>query len=187
MQTFKRGEIHPETKMIFSHYKANGKIQWYSKEAWDNRIIRAKEFIKTERNKEYQKQWYIKNKEKKLKQTAINRNKRNEEYPLKSLLSSVKSGAKQRNLVFEIDYNYISELWINQKELCYYTKIPMKLTSRKKDPYQVSIDRLDSDIGYTRNNVVLCCQAVNYMKNDYKLEEFTNFLKSLFEALKLIQ
>lgn len=30
---YKRGYIHPKTGMIFSHYKNNGKEQWYSQEA----------------------------------------------------------------------------------------------------------------------------------------------------------
>ena len=62
----------------------------------------------------------------------------------------------------------------------------MKLTARQKDPYQVSIDRISSNLGYTEENTVLCCQAINYMKNDYSLEDFNLFKNSLQEALKLI-
>ena len=40
---YKRGDINSETEMIFSHYKGNGKEQWYSQEAWDNRIQKQKE------------------------------------------------------------------------------------------------------------------------------------------------
>lgn len=110
-----------------------------------------------------------------------------EEYPLKALLSSIKSGAKHRNLDFEIDYKFIQNLWETQKGLCFYTKIPMKLTARQKNPYQVSIDRIDSNSGYTIENTVLCCQSINYMKNDYSLEDFNLFINSLQEALKLIK
>ena len=183
---YKRGDIHPETGKIFSHYRGNGKEQWYSQEAWDKKIQRQKEFIKTDKSKEYQKQWYLKNKTKKLEQSKISSEKLVEEYPLKALLSSIKSGAKHRNLDFEIDYKFIQKLWKIQKGLCYYTKVPMKLTARKKDPYQVSIDRIDSSLGYTEKNTVLCCQAINYMKNDYSLEDFNLFKNSLQEALKLI-
>ena len=34
---FKKGDINSETGMIFSHYKGNGKEQWYSQEAWNKR------------------------------------------------------------------------------------------------------------------------------------------------------
>lgn len=183
---YKRGDIHPETGKIFSHYKGNGREQWYSQEAWDKRIQRQKEFNKTDRSKEYQKQWYLKNKAKKLKQSKINSKKLVEEYPLKALLSSIKSGAKNRKLDFEIDYEFIQKLWKIQKGLCYYTKVPMKLTARQKNPYQVSIDRIDSSLGYIKENTVLCCQSINYMKNDYSLKDFNLFINSLQEALNLI-
>ena len=183
---FKRGDINSETGMIFSHYKGNGKEQWYSQEAWNKRKQKQKEFIKTDKSKEYQRKWYLKNKAKKLEQSKINSKKLVEEYPLKSLLSSIKSGAKNRNLDFEIDYNFIQKVWKNQKGLCYYTKVQMKLTARQKDPYQVSIDRINSNLGYTEENTVLCCQAINYMKNDYSLKDFNLFKNSLQEALKLI-
>ena len=55
----------------------------------------------------------------------------------------------------------------------------MKYIAFKKDPFQVSIDRSDSSKDYTEDNVVLCCQAVNYLKNDYTIEDFNNFLKEL--------
>ena len=184
---YKRGDIHPETGKIFSHYRGNGKEQWYSQEAWDKKIQRQKEFIKTDKSKEYQKQWYLKNKTKKLEQSKISSEKLVEEYPLKALLSSIKSGAKHRNLDFEIDYKFIQKLWKIQKGLCYYTKVPMKLTARQKNPYQVSIDRIDSNLGYSIENTVLCCQSINYMKNDYSLKDFNLFINSLQEALKQIK
>jgi hypothetical protein len=182
-----RGDINFETEMIFSHYKGNGKEQWYSQEAWNKKIKKQKEFIKTDKSKEYQKQWYLKNKVKKLKQSKINSEKLIEEYPLKALLSNIKSGAKNRNLDFKINYEFILKLWKVQNGLCYYTKIPMKLTARQKNPHQVSIDRINSNLGYTEENTVLCCQAINYMKNDYSLEDFNMFKNSLQEALKLIK
>ena len=183
---YKRGDINSETEMIFSHYKGNGKEQWYSQEAWDNRIQKQKEFIKTDKSKDYQRQWYLKNKVKKLEQSKVITDKLVEEYPLKSLLSSIKSGANNRKLDFKIDYEFIQNLWETQNGLCFYTKVPMKLTARQKNPYQVSIDRIDSNLGYTTDNTVLCCQCINYMKNDYSLEHFTLFINSLQEALKLI-
>jgi len=183
---YKRGDINSKTGMIFSHYKGNGKEQWYSQEAWDRKKQKQKEFNKTDKSKEYQKQWYLKNKVKKLKQSKINNKKLVEEYPLKALLSSIKSGAKKRKLDFEINYSFIQKLWETQKGLCYYTKVSMKLTARQKNPYQVSIDRIDSNLGYTKENTVLCCQAINYMKNDYSLKDFNLFKNSLQKALKLI-
>lgn len=179
MQRFKRGDVHPETGMIFSHYKGTGREQWYSTEAWNKRIQTQKEFNKTQRSKDYQKEWYERNKDLKLMQSKINRQNRIEEFPLKALLSSVKSGARLRNLTFDIDYKFVQYLWEKQNGRCFYSNVEMKLIAMKKDPFQVSIDRINSSLGYTHDNVVLCCQCINYMKNDYSLDSFNLFLKSL--------
>ena len=186
MQKLKRGYFDEEKEMFFSHYKANGKEQWYSIKAWENRKKAQKEFNKTQKRKDYHKEWYVKNRDKKLSKSKIYTDKFIEEFPLKSLLSSAKSGAKSRKLVFEIDYTFIQYLWEKQQGLCFYTKMPMRLTARNKNPYQVSIDRINSNIGYTKNNSVLCCQSINYMKNDYDIDVFNDLIKSLQEALKLI-
>jgi len=36
----------------------------------------------------------------------------------------------------------------------------------------VSIDRIDSTKGYSKDNVQLVCMAANQMKNDLSMEEF---------------
>ena len=51
----------------------------------------------------------------------------------------------------------------------------------------LSIDRIDSNLGYSIENTVLCCQSINYMKNDYSLKDFNLFINSLQEALKQIK
>jgi hypothetical protein len=63
----------------------------------------------------------------------------------------------------------------------------MKYIAFNKNPFQVSIDRIESSKGYTKNNTVLCCQSINYMKNDYPIESFNLFFNSLQDALKLIE
>jgi hypothetical protein len=36
----------------------------------------------------------------------------------------------------------------------------------------VSIERIDSKVGYTSQNTILVCQAINRMKSDFKYEQF---------------
>jgi hypothetical protein len=179
MEDWKRGDVNPETQMIFSHYRANGKIQWYSIEAWNNRKLRQQEVNEKPETKKYFREWYIKNKKKHIEINKIATEKRKEEFPLRLLLSSIRSGAKKRKLIIDIDNAYILNLWNEQKGLCHYTNIPMKYVARNKNPFQVSIDRIDSSMGYIKGNVVLCCQAINYMKNDYSIVVFNEFLNML--------
>lgn len=83
--------------------------------------------------------------------------------------------AKRKNREFTITEQDIKLIWEKQQGLCYYTKQPMKL-SRDDNRYSVSLDRLDSSVGYIPGNVVLCCAAVNLMKNDLSVTEFTELV-----------
>ena len=44
----------------------------------------------------------------------------------------------------------------------------------------LSIDRLDSSKGYTKDNVVLVTAIVNSMKNDLSENEFIKIIKKIF-------
>jgi hypothetical protein len=43
----------------------------------------------------------------------------------------------------------------------------------------VSIERIDSKIGYTKDNTILVCGSINRMKSDFGFEEFYNLCKSV--------
>lgn len=180
---YKNGDKHPAKDLVFWSYLANGaKEQWCSPKSYKNKIKKRKEYQKSEKGREYQRQWYLKNKEKKLNQGKVNLKKRGEQAPLRCLYSSAKSTCKRRRFKFLINVEFIEQLWVEQEGKCFYTGIEMKHSAFKKDPFQVSIDRVDSKKDYTEDNTVLCCQSINYAKNSYKVVEFTLFL----EALKLI-
>ena len=44
----------------------------------------------------------------------------------------------------------------------------------------VSVERLDSSVGYTKENTVLVCNAVNRMKSDFEVDDFVYFCKKNF-------
>lgn len=46
------------------------------------------------------------------------------------------------------------------------------------------IDRVDSDYGYTMDNVEACCANCNYMKNNYYLDDFIDKCKKIYENTK---
>ena len=49
----------------------------------------------------------------------------------------------------------------NQNGLCYWFKVPLIPSNKSKHPQQPSLDRLDGNKGYTKDNVVLCCYSAN--------------------------
>lgn len=46
------------------------------------------------------------------------------------------------------------------------------MTSVVSLPQTISLDRRNPNLGYIKENVVLCCWIVNHMKQDYSIEEF---------------
>jgi hypothetical protein len=62
--------------------------------------------------------------------------------------------------VFQIDLNDIEQQWQKQNGKCFYTGVPMTVAINDA---RFSIDRRDSALGYTPENIVLCCH-INLMK-----------------------
>ena len=80
---------------------------------------------------------------------------------------SIKQNAEKRNLTFKITKEYVWEILINQNNLCYFSKLPISF----KDG-SASIDRLDSKLGYTNDNIVLVHKDINKLKTDFDLNYF---------------
>ncbi len=77
-----------------------------------------------------------------------------------------KANAKRRNIPFELNLGDIK----SSPLICYYTGT--KLTLNTNQPNTISLDRIDNSKGYTKDNVVFCCQFVNYMKGTLTHEQF---------------
>jgi len=98
--------------------------------------------------------------------------------------SNLKSSAKKRKLDFNLTPGYLLELFEKQNGLCYYTGVPLKLTSdndtfhskNQPDLDCLSFDRRDNDKGYTQGNVVLTCNGLNKLKGAATEVDFINFL-----------
>ena len=50
--------------------------------------------------------------------------------------------------------------------------------------YFCGIDRIDSNQGYVKNNVVACCETCNRMKWDYKLDDWINKMKKILKHME---
>lgn len=91
---------------------------------------------------------------------------------------SWRSSAKKRSIPWSLTESEIREIWDCQGGRCKYTGLAMALEPNK--PETVSLDRVDSSLGYSRENVVLCWTVVNKMKLDISLQRF----KELIELLR---
>ncbi len=87
---------------------------------------------------------------------------------------------KKRDLIkVEIEKSYLDHLWHHQKGLCFWTKVPILTSCLPKHPQRVSLDRVDSNLGYIEGNVVLCCRFANFGKSDADLKTWLEFLETL--------
>lgn len=105
----------------------------------------------------------------------------------KYLYKTYITGAKNRNHIFDLDFELFNQL-ISKN--CYYCNEAPKEASdhiiikrgntREPKICYNGIDRLDSCKGYTIDNVVSCCSVCNYMKNRLSQENFLNQINKIY-------
>jgi hypothetical protein len=98
--------------------------------------------------------------------------------PIRTKLLTAKNRAKLKNLEFDLDEPFILELFEKQNKKCRYSGLPISLD------YEInifSIDRIDSNVGYTKDNVCLCLANVNTMKLDMTIEDFFGVIEAIYK------
>ena len=75
----------------------------------------------------------------------------------------------------------INELYEKQNGLCFWFNVPLIPSNCSKHPQQPSLDRLDQNKGYIKDNVVLTCYSANIGRNENNLEIWKNFISLLFD------
>lgn len=98
-------------------------------------------------------QWYLKNHNK-----ALETQRARLKTPL-GRLRSIKSSAKTRKIDFLLTDAEAINIMDNP---CLYCG----------ELIPVGIDRVDSSVGYTKENSVACCSMCNYMKKDFSQKDF---------------
>lgn len=84
--------------------------------------------------------------------------------------NSIRSSANTRKIEFDLTEDEV--ILLIQKP-CFYCGTIGSRTSRTHDRFKFNgLDRIDSNFGYTKNNVVTCCSDCNYMKRNMSQTEF---------------
>lgn len=92
---------------------------------------------------------------------------------LRKRLKTAKCSSKSRGLEFDIDLFFLMDLYHKQDGKCAISDEEFDLSYiGNKSLKSISIDRIDSDKGYVKDNIQLVCWVINQMKNDLTMDEF---------------
>lgn len=91
---------------------------------------------------------------------------------------NLKRRADIKKLEFDLTYQDLIDIYEKQEKTCYYTKLPFSIFG-KKNYNTLSVDRLDSKKGYTKDNVVLALLCVNMFKSNYALEDMEDVFRAI--------
>lgn len=95
----------------------------------------------------------------------------------KFIKAKIRNTNLRKNLGNSLELDDVINLYKTQNGKCYYSGRELML--EKHNPQSLSIDRLDSNIGYHKENIVLCCSMVNYMKQEYDINLFLEFCNEI--------
>jgi hypothetical protein len=115
----------------------------------------------------------------------------------RKLYSRYKKGAKKRKIGFELGLAHFIQL---TKLNCFYCGIgpstktnPLLGSGYSDEKLSLSsivyngVDRIDSNRGYRKDNVVTCCESCNVSKRDLNITEFFKWAKRLSQNINLLE
>lgn len=97
--------------------------------------------------------------------------------------NTIKRNATVRNIEFNITIEYLWELFIKQNKKCRLSGLDLEFSQIRKDKSKqtVSIDRINSKIGYIEGNVQWVHKQINIMKNKISDEKFIWFCEQVYK------
>lgn len=106
--------------------------------------------------------------------------------PFEWLFNLLKASSSRRGFPFSLIYEDF--LIFTEEKECNYCGSPVNWCAysqnRNTRGYGYNLDRKDSSMGYSLDNVVVCCGVCNQAKNDLTVEEFKNWITSVSQRLE---
>jgi len=94
----------------------------------------------------------------------------------------VNLGAIKRNLEVTISSQEAYILLERQEFKCALSGVPIQLPVDGNDSQSASLDRINSGLGYIKDNIQWVHRDVNYMKNGFSTDYFVNFCRLIASA-----
>lgn len=126
--------------------------------------------------KKYNSDYYLKNRGELLQKTKIRKTQNWSSH----LIWAIKVRTKKKKFATEIDFDsdYLKDLFKTQNGKCYWSNLKMLEQASNHNLFQVSVDRLDNNKSYTKDNIVLCCLMINYARNNCDFNTWTDIMKN---------
>ena len=157
------------------------------------KLIKMEKFIKQKKSQygsrskqkaEYDKTRYEKNKDKIREKFKKRWNDITINNPMKALLYCLRGNSRNKKTQCTITINDLWDIYNKQNGRCYYTNLRMELKWRSGSLYQISPDRLNPCMGYEKDNVVLCCKAINFAKSYSTEKEIKKFINDIADQFR---
>lgn len=110
-------------------------------------------------------------------QRIKNKNKYGLDFILTRKFKETKARCLKNNIEFDLTLDFLLEKYSKQNGKCFFSGMTLFLSTCSV--YSLSIDRLNSKKGYTKDNINLICAVVNFMKTDIDHIEFIDFCKKI--------
>lgn len=97
--------------------------------------------------------------------------------------SYLRNKCKKKNLNYNLTKDFLFKLYEKQNRKCYYSGINIKHNIGCSDYNSISVERLNPNLGYVEENVVLAAFNINSFKGMMNETEFKNYLKKILPTL----
>jgi hypothetical protein len=101
--------------------------------------------------------------------------------------SSTKNGAERRGLDHTLTKEELTTITESQNWRCAKTNIPFDLAFGKGlRPFGPAVDRIDSNLGYTADNIQVVCNLYNFAKHKFTDADVVTMAAALLKAEELV-
>ena len=101
---------------------------------------------------------------------------------MKSLYHHLKNSAKKRGIPFSLTLTDLHDLSI--PITCPVLGLPLRHERGRPTDNSISVDRIDSNKGYTKDNIIVVSWRANFLKSNSSLEEMKQLVE-FYEQLEI--
>lgn len=105
--------------------------------------------------------------------------------PIRYAFGKAKQHAQNKNMDFDITLDDVFQVYQSQNGRCVFTGWEIDTRHRNRNDFfgknRLSIDRIDSSIGYTKDNIQLVCVAANIAKSVHSNQDLIDFCIAVVE------